>query len=148
MLLLDALTTAPFDQSGSAEAFLLARVLFGAILAFMGLNHFLQTDQMTEYAAYTGLPAPRVAVIVSGIVLVASGLGIVLGLAPVVAGVLLAGFLLISALLMHDFWAVDESDQQTEMTQFLKNVALAGGALVFVAFGFIDWPYALDIGVL
>lgn len=37
---------------------------------------------------------------------------------------------------MHAFWAVDDPEQkQTEMTQFLKNVALAGGALMLFAIG-------------
>ena len=34
---------------------------------------------------------------------------------------------------MHDFWAVeDEQQKQTEMTRFMKNVALAGAVLIFL----------------
>jgi putative oxidoreductase len=61
----------------------------------------------------------------------------------------LAVFLLISAVVMHDFWTVeDEQQQQTEMTQFLKNVVMAGAALAFLALASTPWPYALDLGVL
>lgn len=39
-------------------------------------------------------------------------------------------FLLGSAVGMHDFWTLgDPQEQQAEMTQFLKNVTLAGGAI-------------------
>ncbi|MXR51982.1 DoxX family membrane protein [Halovenus sp. WSH3] len=135
------------EQAGGDELFLVTRVLFGAVLAFMGLNHFMQVDQMAQYASFKGLPAPKLSVIVSGLVLVGGGLGIVLGVAPVLAGAALAGFLLIAAVTMHDFWAVDEEDQQTEMTQFLKNIGLAGGALSFVVLGLLEWPYAVNIGL-
>jgi hypothetical protein len=48
---------------------------------------------------------------------------------------------------MHDFWAVGEEDQQDEMIQFLKNLGLAGGALAFVVLGFLEWPYAVNLGL-
>jgi putative oxidoreductase len=32
------------------------------------------------------------------------------------------------------------------MTQFLKNIAMTGGALAFLAVSGVDWPYALGIG--
>ncbi|MFB6177475.1 MAG: quinol oxidase, partial [Halobaculum sp.] len=56
-----------------------------------------------------------------------------------------AAFLVVSAVLMHDFWAVPEEQQQDEMTQFLKNAALAGGALAFLAIGGTQWPLALSL---
>jgi putative oxidoreductase len=55
-------------------------------------------------------------------------------------------FLPIAAVTMHDFWAVPDEQQQTEMTQFLKNIAMTGGALAFLAVSGVDWPYALGIG--
>lgn len=135
------------EQAGGDELFLVARILFGVILAFTGLNHFMQLEQMTQYAGFKGLPAPKLSVLASGAVLIAGGLGIVFGVAPVLAGLALAGFLLVAAVTMHDFWAVGEEDQQTEMTQFLKNIGLAGGALAFVVLGLSEWPYALNFGL-
>jgi hypothetical protein len=49
---------------------------------------------------------------------------------------------------MHDFWTVeDPGEQQTEMTQFLKNVTLAGAALGLLALGGVPWPYAVGTGL-
>ncbi|WEL17923.1 Putative membrane protein, DoxD family [Halorhabdus sp. SVX81] len=134
--------------TGSEGLVLLAgRILFGVVLAFMGLNHFMQREQMTGYAEYKGLPAPGFSVIASGVVLIAGGLAVVAGVYPVVGAVALAGFLLISALTMHDFWAVPEDDQQDEMTAFLKNLVMAGGALVVAAVGTQSWAYSIGIGL-
>ncbi|AHG03397.1 quinol oxidase [Halobacterium sp. DL1] len=124
---------------------LVARVLFGGVVAFMGLNHFMQIDQLTGYAQHKGLPAPKFSVLASGAVLVLGGFAVVLGAFPVVGALAVAGFLLASAVLMHDFWAVPEDQQQDEMTQFLKNVALAGGAVGFAAIATSEWAYSLGV---
>jgi uncharacterized membrane protein YphA (DoxX/SURF4 family) len=128
--------------------FLTARVLFGGVLAFMGLNHFGQVDAMAGYAEHKGLPAPRLAVVLSGVLLLFAGAAVVVGAFPVLAGSALAAFLLASAVAMHDFWAVPEDQAQDEMTQFLKNVALAGGALALAATGTSTWAYSVGISAL
>ncbi|MDY6819604.1 MAG: DoxX family protein [Halobacteriales archaeon] len=129
-------------------ALLFGRLLFGGVLAFMGLNHFLQTDQMAGYAEHKGLPAPRLAVLASGGVLVLGGLSIVAGIFPVIGAIAVAGFLVSSGLLMHDFWAVPEDQQQDELTQFLKNTVMAGGALTFAALASESWTFSLNIGLV
>lgn len=128
-------------------AFLVARVLFGGVLAFMGLTHYLQRESMTGYAAHKGIPAPSVAVIGSGTLLAAGGIGLIVGVFPILSAAAVAVFLVTSAVVMHDFWNVaDPEEQQAEMTQFLKNAALTGGALALLAVGGVSWPYALGIG--
>ncbi len=131
----------------AAEIGLVARVLFGGVLAFTGVNHFQDVDAMTGYAEAKGLPLPRVGVVGSGVVLVAGGLGLVAGVAPVLAAGALAVFLVVAAVLFHDFWAVPQDQQQEEMTHFLKNVALAGGALSLLAAGADVWAYGVGVGV-
>jgi uncharacterized membrane protein YphA (DoxX/SURF4 family) len=126
---------------------LVARVLLGGVLAFMGLNHFLQTEQMTGYAQHKGVPAPTVSVFASGLVLVLGGVAVVIGVFPALGAVALAGFLLVSALLFHDFWAVPADQRQDEMTQFLKNVALAGGALALAVLAAENWVFSLGVGL-
>ncbi|MFB6150231.1 MAG: DoxX family protein [Haloarculaceae archaeon] len=128
-------------------AFLLGRVLLGGVLAFMGVNHFGDAETMAGYAEAKGLPAPRLAVLGSGGLLVLAGAGVVTGAFPVLGAGALATFLLVSAVTMHDFWAVPEDQAQDEMTHFLKNVSLAGGALVLLAVGGGSWPYAVGVGL-
>ena len=127
---------------------LVARVLVGGVIAFMGLNHFMQSDAMAGYAEAKGLPAPTVMVYASGLVLVLGGLGIALGVFPAVAAVAIAGFLVVAALTVHDFWAVPDEQAQDEMTHFLKNLAMAGAVLAFAAVGTQEWAYSVGLGLL
>lgn len=136
-----------FEATGSAEAFLLARLLFGGVLAFMGLNHFMDTEGMAEYAEFKGLPAPKLAVIGSGGLLVFGGLSIAAGVFPAIGAGALALFLVGAAITMHDFWTMEGEDAQNELTHFLKNVFGSGAALAFLALASSNWPYAVNVAL-
>lgn len=136
-----------FESTAGEVAFLLARVLFGGTLAFMGLNHFLNVEEMAGYAEFKGLPAPRASVLGSGGLLVFGGLSLVAGVLPAVGAGALALFLLVAAVTMHDFWRQDGEDAQSELTHFLKNVFGAGAALAFLAVADATWPYAVNLGL-
>ena len=125
-----------------------ARVLVGGILAFMGLNHFMNVEQMSGYAQSKGVPAPSLAVLFSGGQLVAGGLAVVFGVYPALGAGALALFFVIVTPAMHDFWAIDDPEQrQQEMTNFLKNVALLGASLAFLVLAGGDWPYAVNLAL-
>lgn len=126
--------------------FLLGRLLFGGIIAVMGLNHFTGVDEMAQYAESKGVPYARIGVIASGAMLVLGGLAITIGLYPMIgAGMVLAFFLIVTPV-MHDFWTIDDPEQrQQQMNDFLKNAALTGTTLLLVAIGGATWPYALSL---
>ena len=135
-------------ESASSELLLLGgRVLFGGILAFMGLNHFVQTEQMAALAESKGVPLPTLSVALSGLLLVGGGIGIAIGAFPIVSAALIAVFFVVTTPTMHDFWRADGEERQQELTHFLKNVVLLGAALAFVAFGQESWAYAVRIGL-
>jgi putative oxidoreductase len=129
-------------------AFLVGRLVFGVLLGFMGLSHFTGLDGLSGYADAKGVPAPRLSVIVSGLILLVGGLAIVLGVYPLLGATAIALFFLVVTPVMHDFWTVNEPDQrQAEMTNFLKNAMLFGAALVLAALSETTWPYALNINI-
>ena len=140
-----ALQATVFDGPWAAEVFLVGRVLFGIVLLYTGLNHFLNVEPMTGYAEAKGLPAPRLGVLASGAMLVLGGLGIALGVLVAWAAAAVALFMLASAFVFHDFWAVPQEQAQEEQTQFLKNTVILGGALAFLALSSIPWPYSLAL---
>ena len=135
------------DTGLGAILILVGRLLFGGFLAFQGLNHFMNTDEMAGYAGSKGVPAPRFGVIASGIMLLLGGLGIILGVYPIIAAGMLAVFFVLVTPVMHDFWAAPEEEQQNEMVNFIKNVELLGASLVFLVLGGETWGYALNIGI-
>ncbi|MFC6906379.1 DoxX family protein [Halalkalicoccus tibetensis] len=137
------LQSTAFDAPLAAELFLIGRVLFGGVLAFNGLNHFLDADGMTQYADSKGVPRPRGAVLFTGGMLLFGGLGTVLGVAPILSVGALATFLLVATPIMHDFWKVPQGQQERELVHFMKNTTLLGATLLLLALGSVAWPYAL-----
>jgi len=136
-----------FDTAGAGVAFLIARVLFGVVFAFTGLNHFLDAEGMIGYAQAKGIPAASLGVPFSGGLLIAGGLGILLGVYPAVAAGAIAVFLVAATPTMHDFWNAPDDQKQGEFNNFLKNVALLGGVLVFLVFASESWPLAVNVGL-
>jgi uncharacterized membrane protein YphA (DoxX/SURF4 family) len=135
-------------ESGvGAVLLLVGRLLFGGVLAFAGLNHFLNGEEMSEYATAKGVPAPGFGVAASGAMLVLGGVGILLGAYPVIAAGMIATFFIVVTPMMHDFWAAPEAEVEDELTNFLKNAELLGAALVFLALGDLSWGFALGIGL-
>lgn len=134
--------------TGTAALYLLVgRVLYGGVLAFMGLNHFMNADQMEGYAEHKGVPAPRLAVLGSGAVLALGGILIVLGTYAGLGAILAAAFFLVVTPQIHNFWAVPEDQKQDEMNHFLKNVVMLGAALAILAISTQSWGLAVGGGV-
>ncbi|SFB96985.1 Uncharacterized membrane protein YphA, DoxX/SURF4 family [Halobiforma haloterrestris] len=137
-----------FESALADVAFLSARLIFGGILAFMGVNNLVDAESMIGYAEFKGLPAPRLLVPLSGGTLIFGGVSVVLGVVPALGAGALAVFLLGSAMTMHDFWSLEGEEAQNELNHFLKNVFGAGGALAFLAVANATWPYALNVTIL
>ena len=79
------------------------------------------------------MPAARAGVLGSGILLLLGGLSVLLGVWPDLGALLLAVFLIPTALLMHQFWKeTDPQAKQMEQIQFSKDIALAGASLMLV----------------
>lgn len=116
---------------------IIGRVLFSLIFIASGLSHLTKVQAMSGYAQFKKVPAPKFAVILSGLMIIIGGLYVALGIYADLGGLLLAIFLLVTAFLMHNFWTIqDPQAKQGEMINFLKNLALAGAALmIFVVVG-------------
>jgi uncharacterized membrane protein YphA (DoxX/SURF4 family) len=113
---------------------IIGRVLFALMLVTGGLNHFTKAEAMAGYAAHKGVPQPKLANLVSGIMLLFGGLSIILGVWADLGALVSAVVLLAMAVMMHDFWkAADPQAKQMETISFFKNVSMAGGALVMFA---------------
>ncbi|MEY7851737.1 DoxX family protein [Natrarchaeobius sp. A-rgal3] len=129
------------------EILLLGRVLFGALFAYNGYNHFVRFESRVGYAQYKEVPAASFAVIASGVMLLGGGLGIILGVFPVLSAGALATFLVVATPLFHDFWNVSSDERENELNHFLKNVGLLGGALVLLSVAGEPWSYAVNVGL-
>jgi len=125
-------------------AFLIGRIIVGVYYLFNAANHFMRLEMMAGYAGSKGVPAPKLAVLVSGILLLVGGLSIITGVQPLIGVIALVLFLVPVTFMMHNFWAVQEQTaKMSEMVNFMKNMALLGSALMFLA---IPEPWAFSLG--
>ena len=113
---------------------LIGRILFAIMFVSGGLNHLTKAEAMAGYAGFKKVPAPKLANLVSGVLLIAGGLSVILGVYADLGALVLAVLLVLMALKMHDFWAqADAQAKQTETINFFKNISMAGGALIMFA---------------
>ncbi len=115
--------------------FWIGRILFGGYFVLSGLNHLFQLNQMASYAAAKKVPAPKLAVVVTGLMLLAGGLAALLGLYVQVGLWLLVIFLVVVTPWMHNFWTVQDPMQRMgEQVNFFKNIGLLGATLLLLYF--------------
>ena len=113
----------------------IARVFFGLLFINSGLNHLTKLDAMTGYAQYKKLPAAKLGVILSGIVILLGGVGIVIGLWVDLSGLAIAVFLVLAALIFHNFWKeTDATAKMNETIAFFKDLALAGAGVIIYGY--------------
>jgi uncharacterized membrane protein YphA (DoxX/SURF4 family) len=112
--------------------FLIGRILFALLFVMSGLmGHLVQARGTTEFARSVGAPAPAVMVPLTGVVILVGGLSVALGIWADLGALLLVAFLVPVAFLMHAFWKEEDPQaQQVQMAQFMKNIGLAGAALI------------------
>ncbi|QZN84870.1 DoxX family protein [Cellulomonas sp. C5510] len=113
---------------------LIGRVVFALLFLGSGFGHLTQRQMMAGYATGKGVPAANLMVPLTGLQLLAGAPMVALGIWPDVGALLLVTFLVPTAFIMHGFWAeTDPGAKAMEQTQFLKDLALAGAALVMFA---------------
>ena len=112
----------------------IGRVLFALLFINSGIAHLTKLEAMTGYAKYKKVPAAKLSVIVSGLMILIGGLYIALGIYADLGALLIAAFLIPAAVLMHAFWKeTDATAKQNESIGFFKDLSLAGAALVIFA---------------
>lgn len=125
--------------------FVLGRVLFGGFFIVSGIRHFQHLDMMAGFTGSKGFPAPKLAVMVSGLMIIAGGLSILLGVRPLWGVVLVSAFLLPVTFVIHQYWKhTDPMMRINDQVNFMKNIALLGGAWMLVMIP-EPWPMSLAL---
>lgn len=116
---------------------LAGRIMFGAYFAMMGIMHFKSLKMMTGYAASKSVPLPSLAVIGSGLMILAGGLGVIFGQYIQISLALIALFFLFVTPKMHNFWKeTDPNKKMSEMQSFLKNMTMFAATISLLALSF------------
>jgi putative oxidoreductase len=123
--------------------FLAGRVLYGGFFLLAGIDHVRHVGMLTPYAAAKRVPAPRLGVLGSGVVLILGGASVLLGIRPTWGVLLLTVFLLPTSFMIHNYWAVtDPAARQMDTVMFKKNMALLGAAWMLLLIP-QPWPLSL-----
>jgi uncharacterized membrane protein YphA (DoxX/SURF4 family) len=128
-----------------AYVFVIGRVLYGGFFVLGGINHFQNLNMMAGFTASKGVPAAKPGVIVSGLLIIAGGLLVILGWHVRIGLACIVLFLVPVTLLMHNYWV--ETDMMAGINQrvnFQKNLALLGAALMMLM---IPRPWILSLGL-
>ena len=114
---------------------LVARLLLALMFLFAGIEKFTGLEGTAGYIASAGLPMPKLLALGAGVVEVAASLMLIVGWQARWAALALAGFTLLASFFFHNFWALPQDQQLTQMLFFFKNIAATGGLLMVYAFG-------------
>jgi len=115
---------------------LLGRILFPLIFINSGVSHFTKRQGMVQHSASMGAPSPSLFVPLTGAMILLGGLSVLLGIYAQVGALLICVFLVPTAFIMHRFWGLqDLMMAANQQAHFLKNIAVAGAALIIIYFG-------------
>ncbi|MFL6386842.1 MAG: DoxX family protein [Terriglobales bacterium] len=109
---------------------LLGRVLLSAIFILSGLGKLPHFQAVAGMMAAKGIPLASVALVVTLFIEIGGGLLVLTGYKAKFAALVIALWLIPVTLVFHHFWGIPADQQQDQMVNFLKNVAIMGGLLV------------------
>jgi putative oxidoreductase len=125
-------------------AFLIGRILLGGFFVYNAYNHLIGLEGTSGYAQMKGIPMPKIATAVTGLMLLVGGLSIAAGVYPLYGIYVLLAFMVPMTLVMHQFWAVtDPMQKMTEKVQFSKNVAIIGALISLIPLATLAWPLSI-----
>jgi putative oxidoreductase len=123
-------TTSTSSSTSISVLPLLGRLLVATIFLVSAFGKLAAPAGTIGYIASVGLPAPTLAFVAALVAELGGGVLLVLGYRTRLVAAALAVFSVASALLFHNALG-----DQNQLFHFLKNIAMAGGLLQFVAFG-------------
>jgi putative oxidoreductase len=123
---------------------LLGRLVFAWLFVMSGINHLTQLQGVAGYARSKGVPAPRLMTAITGLMFLVGGAFIALGWQRFTGAALIFVALVPIAWIMHAYWTTEDPMlRANERAHFMKDIALAGAALLIAFYAGVPWPLSL-----
>ncbi len=119
---------------GSKWLLVLGRVLLSGIFILSGLGKLPHFHDVAGMMAAKGIPLATVALVITVLIEIGGGLLVLTGFQARYAALVIALWLIPVTLVFHHFWGIPAGQQQEQMINFLKNIAIIGGLLI-LAYG-------------
>jgi putative oxidoreductase len=116
-------------------AALLARVLLVAVFLISGFGKATGFARTVSYIASSGLPLPELVAAIAIAVELGLGLLVLVGWRTRWAAFGIAIYTIAAGLLFHTYWTDAPAERMADFINFWKNVSIAGGFLMVLAFG-------------
>ena len=121
---------------GSPTLPLLARILIGALFLTAGIRKAMTIAATAGYFAKLGFPAAEAMAWLAVAIEIGGGLLLIIGWQTRWVAWLLLAFVVIATGMAHRFWEFTDPGQYNgQLNNFLKNVAVIGGLLMFITHG-------------
>jgi putative oxidoreductase len=114
---------------------LIARIAVGAIFLWSGFGKLSSLSEFTAGIVERGIPFAQVLAPLGAAIEFAAALALILGVWTRLAASALAVFTVVATLIAHRFWDFPAQEQQMQMIQFMKNLAIFGGLAALAATG-------------
>lgn len=114
---------------------LAGRFLIAAIFLLSGIGKIGGFAQTVGFMAGKGLPMVEVLLVLSIIIEIGAALMLLVGWQARLGAAALFLWMIPVTLVFHNFWAAPADQQQIELANFMKNIAMMGGLLYVTAFG-------------
>ena len=114
---------------------LFGRFLLGLIFIIAGWGKIMAYSGTAGYMASKGMPLVSLLLPLTILLELGCGLMLVLGWHARWAALALFLFIIPTTLVFHNFWAAPPAQVQSQMNNFLKNLAIMGGMLYVIVYG-------------
>lgn len=111
----------------------MGRMLVGQIFIVSGLSKIGNWSGTAGYMASKGMPAIPIFLAMAILFEVGGGILLLIGSKARIGASALILFLIPTTLIFHNFWAYQGMDQQIQMINFMKNLAILGGLLLVIS---------------
>lgn len=109
---------------------LLGRALLSVIFILSGVGKIPHFHDVAVMMAAKGIPLATTALVITLLIEIGCGVLLLTGFHARYAALVLALWLVPVTLVFHNFWGVPQAQQQEQIVNFLKNLAIIGGLLV------------------
>ena len=124
-----------FIQRWRDELILLGRVLMMLLFVISGWGKLTGFQGTVGYMGTVGAPMPMVAAAIAVVMEFGVGIALLIGFWTRPLALLMALFVLGTALIAHTFWNVEGAMQTANMVQFCKSLSIMGGLLLLAVTG-------------
>ena len=116
-----------------------ARIFLAVLFVVSGWGKLSGFEGFVGYVASNGLPVPQLFAALTILVELGGGVLLILGLFSRLAAFIMAGFALLTIVVVHHFWTMADAEMAANQLAAMKNLAIAGGLLMVTAFGPGAW---------